>query len=355
MALSELIQHLKPGPENKYPQPSSPFELKRLVLEHEPELKCNCDVCDPPTFYQSWRNCLLPHSHIKLKVDSAPNRFGNECYQQLKMWKMPFRGCESMHLARQTISYFDRDEESLNNTQGDALASMNTWIQTRTADFMTIDQATDLDKLIPAEEMRQLLTWINLLFCDDPSRLKFHWLKEMPSWPDAISISNSHLENYIAMKPTYPSQPRKRYMLETISALLHEAVHAHFQLCGCSDCSIRAPNHQPHGHGRPWQLLAARVENAFVRWTGLPVELSRFDSIAVHWKDFQLLPSAHDFDEWDLERETIMAFGMSAMRRAYEECGEEEKKAFSIKDFGKKWWADLPSAKIVRSNGHVAH
>jgi hypothetical protein len=52
-------------------------------------------------------------------------------------------------------------------------------------------------------------------------------------------------------------------------------------------------------------MLAGRVEDCFARWTGVPLRLTRFESILVYWEAFSALPlpSLHDLEDWGLDGE----------------------------------------------------
>jgi hypothetical protein len=66
---------------------------------------------------------------LKLKIDKARNVHGNECYPPLKLSLIP-PGYEAMYLVRNTIAYFDKPAQELNNAQLDALQNLNTWMDT---------------------------------------------------------------------------------------------------------------------------------------------------------------------------------------------------------------------------------
>jgi hypothetical protein len=111
---------------------------------------------------------------LKLKIDKARNVHGNECYQPLKLSLIP-PGYEAMYLVRNTIAYFDKPAQDLNNAQLDALQHLNTGIQDNINTILAIHPPSAFDKLLPAQTMRQLWTWLNLTFFGrDSSLSRFH-------------------------------------------------------------------------------------------------------------------------------------------------------------------------------------
>jgi hypothetical protein len=78
-----------------------------------------------------------------------------------------------------------------------------------------------------------------------------------------------------------------------LGTLLHEICHAFLDLYACSECS-RAEVSQFRGHGFAWQRVAYWVQAYAREKLDLPLELGRFDSIAVHWGDMEILPSMEE-------------------------------------------------------------
>jgi hypothetical protein len=135
--------------------------------------RCNCNLCDA-AFYKSAWNYIHPHHHIKLELDDVPNKYGKPCYRPFKLPGV-IVGAECMHLARQTIAYFDKPVDELNDVQLNAPAKFTGWRDRRVGDIFPNHPNSNRDTLIPAPEMRQLLTWFNeLFFVRDTSRLSLH-------------------------------------------------------------------------------------------------------------------------------------------------------------------------------------
>jgi hypothetical protein len=87
--------------------------------------------------------------------------------------------------------------------------------------------------------------------------------------------------------------------ISRLGTLLHEATHAYFQQYACGECG-HAHVDWWMGHGRAWQLLAAKLEEKTLEFWGLPLDLSRFRAISHFWGRQTTLPCFHDLDRWNL-------------------------------------------------------
>jgi hypothetical protein len=166
---------------------------------------------------------------LKLKIDKARNVHGNKCYQPLKL-SLILPGYEAMYLVRNTIAYFDKPAQELNNAQLDALQHLNTEIQDNINTILAIHPLSAFDKLLPAQTMRQLWSWLNLIFFGrDSSLSRFHWTHN-----DPYDLSNSNsatalgwarrglTHQYIEMITWAPAQCidfAKRLVLDLLSIL----------------------------------------------------------------------------------------------------------------------------------------
>ena len=142
------------------------------------------------------------------------------------------------------------------------------------------------------------------------------------------------------MSPFAPirSQLSDKIMLDILSVLLHEAVHVFFLSNACTLCRSCSWNLNIQSHGRAWQLLTSRVENKFIRLTGLPVYLGGFDALRRHWKFVYPLPSLHDISEWRLEDAHLVQLYCCDLLQEYRRCAQPE--FFQVRDFCRDWWAN---------------
>ena len=347
MLIPMIREHILHRGKQKLPRPSDPLELRDLINSQNPEPKCTCNICDP-CFYASFWHCPIhPHFHIKLEKDVQKNEFGNECYLPLKPSNAA-TSCESMHLARKTIEYFDRPKEELNDVQLHALRQLVTWRGSRINDILGKFQSGDRAALLPEKEMRFLWKCINeLFFGRDSSRYFFRWKSHLSRGNVGVMMARPPLY-FIKMKSKTGDKEHfwgGSHILDTVGTLVHEAVHAYLQRHACPLCWSTEWNLNSSGHGNVWQLLAARVEDCFVRFLKLPVDLGRFDSIHRFWTYFYPLPSKHDLEEWKLENALLYEFYCHDLMEWYQNAIGPDK--FRIDEFYDKWWADGPRSDLV--------
>lgn len=253
-------------PKQKYSEPNEPSDLKVIILAQDPHYKRDCDICDSE-LYSSLKNCLLPHAYIKLEKGLRPNQYGKACYLPPKLRIVGLK-CENMHLVRQTIEYFDKDKTQLNDMQFAALDKLNAWITRRLPEIMGKQKNANFDKLMPEAEMRQLLTHLmNLFFIRDSSRIHFQWINKTLHHKEQVAgtCSRTGIMSHTIKIRTWFSAPENKsesnWIPDLIFILLYEAVHLQLQLRGCEKCFMANwTDHRCSGHGRAWQVLAAKVE-----------------------------------------------------------------------------------------------
>jgi hypothetical protein len=324
------------------PVPKNPFELIKLVENQNPVPECSCDICDPEIHRSKWNCKYHLHARVKQKRSESLNKYGNECYQPLKMG-YGLAKCEAMHLARQTIAYFDIPKGKLNDVQLLTLTQLNEWRDVRLAEILVWQDHKGFDKMIPKQEMRQLWRCINeIFFGSDSSRFHFHWDGPLTEGDQLIATAYSKLmSSSIRMKTSREARTshlgKGVWMLDILSVLFHEAVHIHVQRNNCRKCWGAQENLAHHGHGRAWQLFASRVKVCFMRFTRLPIDLERWTSLIRWWTHFDPLPSLHDLKEWDIEWNLdTRPYGSNLIMDFW---NVEEPDKYCIQRFASRWWA----------------
>jgi hypothetical protein len=211
-----------------------------------------------------------------------------------------------------------------------------------------LGSATELDrsKLIPEAEMLNLWRWTcSLFFGRSSSRHVFRWSHSMqrnegfagkPHWPVSYIRMRTvvHTTSYIGSS----------VILDALGTLLHEVVHVYPQNHACDYCYAAEWNLQRNGHGRARQLLAARVEKCWTVWTGLPVDLGRFEALWHHWKNLDVLPSIHDLEEWDFGHKLMNKFHYAELVDMYQNKGGKEIDCVDVEKWGREWRAMGPSS-----------
>jgi hypothetical protein len=330
-----------PSSRNKAPRPNNPHALRSLIASQNPPPKFTCDLCSPKEYTFFWNCPKPPYFQIALEQDDKKNMFGNECLKVLQP-SGPLLSCESMHLTRKTIEYFYKPEEELNYIQLHALSEIRRWRNSRMADILGPDTELDRSKLLPETEMQALwrLT-CNLFFGRSSSRHVFRWshhfirgqegMAGLPHWP----------VSYIRLRAVslYKDLSGCSVVLHALGTLLHEIAHIYLQNHACRFCSAAEWNVSRNGHGRAFQLLAAKVEKCWTVWTGLPVDLHRFHALWHWWKGLHALPSLHDLEEWDFESTWVNKFLRAQLVHEYGNQRGEENGCVDLEKWVREWWA----------------
>jgi hypothetical protein len=201
-----------------------------------------------------------------------------------------------MHLTRTAIEYFDRPWEYMNYRQSSAREAVLKWIHGRSMDLHSSDKWSDTAKLISAFEMRQLWKNFNeLLFGDRIDDSEFHWKHDCHNLGEARGGEFRGKRTLaIFMNPKKaPMDMGSHRVLKPLSTALHEIVYVFFARHRCRNCRTLRDNLKSDCHGRPFQLLATKIEEVVPRLLGIPVNLGRFRSYTTEasWADTRTLPS----------------------------------------------------------------
>ena len=251
-----------------------------------------------------------------------------------------------MTLTRTAVRYFDRPIDTLNTTQLTALKNIQNWIQY----YMSLifpntpaESPASLNEVFSIPSIRDLWTQINVLFFGSDMfyrKSKFRWLTEFHiQYPDVMGAAWRDYYYNITIEPTLDS-------FDMLGTLLHEICHSFFQQYSCQSCRSRAGNLCSDGHGRAWQILSSAMERKFTEFTGLPIDLGRFEAIQHHWKNRARLSTLHDFGDWELGRQTLMRSYECDLKAAVaSHVGRGARvEDFPLKVFGEYWWVDTVQA-----------
>ncbi|KAF1971673.1 hypothetical protein BU23DRAFT_179068 [Bimuria novae-zelandiae CBS 107.79] len=158
--------------------------------------------------------------------------------------------------------------------------------------------------------MQHLWETLNTLFFGGPiPHTTFRW-KKLPR-SELGNTTSCLLGLTITMNPSRTSCDFADYvLLDFLSTLVHESIHAFLQSYACWSCRSWDRDYMEGGHGRSFQMLARKIEEAFPQLLGLPVRSGRLDSFL---GDFGVregkekgrlkgcVPSVHDLEMWGFE------------------------------------------------------
>lgn len=136
-----------------------------------------------------------------------------------------------------------------------------------------------------------------LFFGDHIADFKFKWTEEITPLLGIATTDGPLIEQkwFIEMHPQCMASDFAHYrVLMMLSTLLHEMIHVFLGRYGCYSCRRIKFNGQASNHGWPFQMIAAKLEEAVPRLLDIPFKSGRFDSLLAAWKTVYTLPSRHD-------------------------------------------------------------
>jgi len=281
--------------DNKYPCPESVQQFEALVWAED--MPCICEDCQPAMYDK--KNCTQrSHTKFCLNEHLDVNKYGKIVFQPPDLRAHSKRKPEITHLAKTIIMYFDRPWEYMNDRQLQARENLLKWIGPRRTKRRA-GMNEDTEQTTSGPEMRQLWKWLNELFSGDHiADSEFVWTASLGS---SVVGSDCGLEGHhrrstfkIRMHPNDTTEYGRYIALETLSTLIHEAVHIFLDRYGCFNCKTKRQHDGAGGHGRPFQMIAAKLEEVVPEMLGIPVDLGRWESFSLGWKAVARLPSRHD-------------------------------------------------------------
>ncbi|KAH5798491.1 hypothetical protein HBI88_150270 [Parastagonospora nodorum] len=287
--------------------PSSLDELKMWV-EGKPT-PCDCDKC-APWLYEIGQNSA--HGAIQCDIDgrrAKSSRFSQphltSSYPLPKLNLRLYGDYEAMRLVRHHVAWLDKtyahntaDKASLDVFRLRSL--VHSWNPNLTGQ--------DMRSSASSTQMLQLVKILNKVFFFGaiPSHRQsissgFAWLPDTEKTCFGIGTFNPIIGTQVLLHPKLyrhhgdldDLDVRWRNRLGTI---LHELCHAFLKAYTCRSCPTHDSCIGPRGHGRAWQILAAKMEEVATKLLGVFVDFGRYPSLLHDLEGNGKLPSKHDLD-----------------------------------------------------------
>lgn len=309
------------------PIPLVPTTLK--ALKHQVwkrNEKCECDQC-VPTLYSiahcdNWHLPISLHKFLERRCAISIRRPNDKrIFPQPVPPAVPSQCIGIMHLVRDHIAMLDRVYLGHENFQ-ETTACLR--LQALVYVWRAKLGSLDLLKTMSSEEMERFLQSLNLVFFfglipfnDKP----FRWADKSTTYYGRSTIyEDQRMEPIISLNPTliapdaYPEDfsylnLRGRNRLAT---LLHELCHAFIHIFACPSCPMFTKSEGSSGHGRAWQVLAAKVEDVALKLLNLRIDLGRHDGCLENVRRHGEFPSKHDLETYklkDLPPQKLDGFG----------------------------------------------
>lgn len=296
-----------PGNGTSHKVPSTINELRTWIECNG--TPCDCDEC-APQLYQLGENSS--HEAIRYQAPCTggnANGFQNPRSEVLiaqPQLSLRFYGeYEAMRFMRHHVAWLDnsylKPTSEINTVPILQLQSLiHAWNSNLTG--------PDMRQTISNTQQLHLISLLNRIFFFDalPSHRAsissgFSWLPDSEKACFGVSTFNPIIGTQVLLHPTLyrhngnPNDSDVRWR-NRLGTLLHELCHAFLKAYTCRSCPMHEQCIGPRGHGRAWQLLAAKMEEVATKLFGGFVDFGRYQSMLHDLEGKGKLPSQHDLE-----------------------------------------------------------
>lgn len=286
-----------------------PSNLQELNVQvQSASAPCNCDECEPKLYQLSDGS-----SHGNIQILTGIKRPRKSRFTraprlaQVPRPKLSLRlygDYEAMRLVRHHIAWLDQTylQESR------AILQMKSLVETWKPNL----SCTNMRQSISRTQLQQLFAQLNKVFFFDsvPAHQEalttgFSWLPESKKDCFGISYFNPIIGTQLLLHPVLYRhssnvQSPDDIWRNRLGTILHEMCHAYLKAYTCRSCPMHDHCVGARGHGRAWQLLAAKIEEVASRLMGGLVDMGRFPALLHDMEGHGKLPSSHDLETWEL-------------------------------------------------------
>jgi hypothetical protein len=292
--------------------PSSFDELKTWVKEgSEP---CDCDQCAPWLYQLGHKSSHGGIRYDKQDPDEALTGFWRPNHTPaipLPKLNLRFYGeYETMRLVRHHTAWLDKTYIHSTPEKNLDVLRLQSLLQSWNSNLTGQDMRQSMSGI----QMLHLVKLLNKVFFFGaiPSHRQtissgFDWLPEAEKACFGIGTFNPIIGTQVLLHPKLyrhhcdPADLDVRWR-NRIGTILHELCHAFLKAYTCRSCPTHDSCIGPRGHGRAWQILAAKMEEVATRLFGGFVDFGRYPSLLHDLEGNGKLPSAHDLE--------VLKFGM---------------------------------------------
>ncbi|KAH9880951.1 hypothetical protein IAQ61_001245 [Plenodomus lingam] len=290
--------------------PSSLSELQAWVGEAAPS--CDCDECAPKSYrIQSEAS----HGHVRPMNEGRKIR--SPSFSRVTPHSTPhptltlklYGDYEAMRLVRHHIAWLDYTYLHPSRLKDmPSVSQLTSLLRVWRPNLV----APDLRSHISNAQLGHVFRQLNKVFffgAVPPHRSSlstgFSWLPEHKKNCFGVSYFNPIIGTQLFLHPKLYRHNSKPEDLDLrlrnrIGTILHEMCHAFLKAYTCRSCIMHERCVGSRGHGRAWQILAAKVEEVASHLIGGPVDMGRFPSVLHDMESHGRLPSQHDLEVYKL-------------------------------------------------------
>lgn len=295
------------GNEESYKPPSSINGLRTLIESND--TPCDCDEC-APELYQLGKNSS--HEAVRYQLPYARATFKgfqklcSEIPSAQPKLSLRFYGeYEAMRFVRHHVAWLDNTYlKPTSKTDSLPVLQLQSLLDAWNPNLI----GSDMRQTMSSTQQLHLISVLNQIFffgALPPHRASisagFSWLPDSNKSCFGICTFNPIIGTQVLLHPTLyrhngnPGDPDVRWR-NRLGTLLHELCHAFLKAYTCRSCPMHEQCIGPRGHGRAWQLLAAKMEEVATKLLGGFVDFGRYQSMLHDLEGSGKLPSQHDLE-----------------------------------------------------------
>ena len=270
---------------------------------------CDCDEC-APWLYELSSNSA--HGAIRFHSrddESKPARF----FQAHRASNVPrpklnlrlYGEYEAMRLVRVHVAWLDSTYlQSSQEEDGFEVLQLKSLLRVWNQNLTGIDMRQTMSR----PQLLHLIAILSKIFFFDavPKHRQtisdgFSWLPDNNKSCFGIGTFNPIIGTQLLLHPKLyrhrgdPQDPEVRWR-SRLGTILHEMSHSFLKAYTCRSCTMHEHSVGPRGHGRAWQILAAKIEQVATRLLGGFVDMGRYQSLLHDFEGHGRVPSAHDLE-----------------------------------------------------------
>ncbi|KAF1831182.1 hypothetical protein BDW02DRAFT_463857, partial [Decorospora gaudefroyi] len=286
------------------PRDTDVFDIPRTVEElvaraKEASTPCDCDMCAPKLYKivnEASHGRIQQQCRASQPFTSAARHPDPEAGPSLRL---KFHGdYEAMSLVRHHIAWLENTylHPSSTSKSTSAVQHLHSLLQT----WQPHLSASNLQTSTSSAQLHTLFTHLNRVFFNNNvpahnTHLSAGFTYLPPTQTDCFgkSFFNPILGTQIFLHPTLyrgctTQQPRDLHddttaasvrIRNRLGTILHEMCHAFLKAYTCRSCPMHDACVGARGHGRAWQVLAAKMEDVASVVLGGKVDMGRFPSL----------------------------------------------------------------------------
>jgi hypothetical protein len=289
--------------------PASLADLRSQV--EKASSSCDCDECAPWLYHlaKGSGHGKIQHQNCERKARALRFSYArNNPAPHPELRRRLYGEYEAMRLVRHHVAWLDQTYLRSPTSDNLEVLRLNSLLSAWNPHLA----GADMRQTMGTTQLLQLMAQLNQVFFfgavpphQQMVSAGFSWLPESKRDCFGIGSFNPLIGTQILLHPTLYRHHGSSEDLDVrwrsrIGTILHEMCHAFLKAYTCRSCPMHDACIGPRGHGRAWQILAAKIEVVATRLMDGFVDMGRYPSLLHDLQGNGKLPSRHDLQVYRL-------------------------------------------------------